>query len=235
MFFFAALRAFSIATCVSSALPVPRPIRPFLSPATSATESVYCWGDDTYGQIGNGKFLGVYTSPQLIPKVKLSVVRSGKGGHICGLTDAGQAYCWGNNDSGQVGIGTVGASVGVPTKVDTSHALNKKLIFKDITMGEAHTCGVDQESYVYCWGDNAYGQLGVGTFDNGLYYPVKPVTIVDYDGHEEYLKVKKVSAGANHTCFIDLNNKTWCTGRGQGGQLGLNSRYDQAYPQLINP
>src|SRR5213076_1954999 len=77
----------------------------------------------------------------------------------------GAAYCWGYNESGQLGVGTsegphtcrYGSCSADPVPVVTG------LRWVSITAGGAHTCGLTPGGEAYCWGSNAYGQLGIGT------------------------------------------------------------------------
>ena len=81
---------------------------------------------------------------------------SAGGRHTCGLTARGEAYCWGDNSSGQLGNGTVAASA-TPVRVRSVGA------FESLSAGYIHTCAITTEGAVYCWGSNVDGQLGSGT------------------------------------------------------------------------
>jgi alpha-tubulin suppressor-like RCC1 family protein len=85
--------------------------------------------------------------------------------HTCALTTAGLAYCWGNNDFGQLGNGSTDPS-SAPVPVSLS------LTFQSISAGETFSCGVTTAGVAYCWGDNEYGQLGVSGL-TGSSVPVK--------------------------------------------------------------
>ena len=73
--------------------------------------------------------------------------------HACALTSAGGAYCWGNNQFGQLGDSTV-TSRADPTTVVGG------LSFKSISAGVAHTCGITSDGSVACWGLNVAGEQG---------------------------------------------------------------------------
>ncbi len=73
--------------------------------------------------------------------------------HVCGLTAAGEAYCWGNNSNGQLGDNsTINATNPV--------AVSGSLSFRAISAGSTHTCGITTADEVFCWGLNNAGQLG---------------------------------------------------------------------------
>ncbi|HEY0841023.1 MAG TPA: Ig-like domain-containing protein, partial [Vulgatibacter sp.] len=77
------------------------------------------------------------------------------GEHTCYLDGSGEVWCWGNNDLGQLGIGSTGAAEYTPVRAAPG------MFFKSIAAGEHHTCGVDLNSQVYCWGSNGDLQLGL--------------------------------------------------------------------------
>jgi alpha-tubulin suppressor-like RCC1 family protein len=76
--------------------------------------------------------------------------------HSCGLTEGNRIFCWGANESGQLGNGT-NSSEKVPVEVKTEERFTK------LAAGGAHTCAISSDGVMYCWGRNAQGQLGDGT------------------------------------------------------------------------
>ncbi len=74
--------------------------------------------------------------------------------HSCGVTTSLKAYCWGTNTNGQLGDGTTARRL---RPVAVAPTLN----FAQLGTRGTHTCGVQKDTGVgYCWGSNAYGQLG---------------------------------------------------------------------------
>ena len=127
---------------------------------------VYCWGSDAEGQIGVGgaadlcggtSHVRCALAPEKvsIPSPAVFTLVSAGEMHTCGLTDSLQAYCWGDDSNGQLGIGGGPAS--------TAKAVKTDLRFVAVSSGTSHTCGVAVGGAAWCWGDNADGELGTGT------------------------------------------------------------------------
>jgi hypothetical protein len=82
---------------------------------------------------------------------------SAGGSHTCGVTTDAAAYCWGSNDHGQLGDGTMS------DRQATAVPVTGGFSFASVSAGGDHTCGVTANGAGYCWGTNGHGQLGDGT------------------------------------------------------------------------
>ena len=138
----------------------------------TADDEVYCWGRNVDQQLGVelpvnecSGFFPFPCSPRPVKLVTSLAFRSITAGadHTCGLTWEGQAFCWGRNESAQLGIGGVTASQGTPQPVSGGHR------FAVVGAGNSHTCGVSTDRILFCWGDNLFWQLGIGP--QGIYSP----------------------------------------------------------------
>ncbi|NBT26313.1 MAG: hypothetical protein EBT09_07120, partial [Actinobacteria bacterium] len=80
----------------------------------------------------------------------------------------GTAYCWGLNDTGELGDGTSGTNGPFAANRLVPVAVGGGLSFKALAAGGGHTCGLATDGRAYCWGWNSSGQLGVGPSGNWL-------------------------------------------------------------------
>ena len=123
--------------------------------------TLFCWGENTNGEIGNGT-----TADQLTPTSVGSAQTwqsiSAGGSHTCALTASLEAYCWGKNLYGQLGDDANSNRL-TPTAVSGGHT------WRSIFGGENHTCAVTNSEQAYCWGSNANGRLGIGTSTDHAY------------------------------------------------------------------
>lgn len=166
--------------------------------------SAYCWGDNASGQLGDGN-LGTSQPVPVSVAGGLTYNNVSAGDqHTCGVGTDDLAYCWGANDQGQLGAGTIGGGSDVPVLVTDS------ITFMAVFAGDNHTCGWAQDSAAYCWGDNADGQLGDGNL--GVDSP-SPVAV------QGGTRFQWLDAGARHNCGIDPAGTVLCWGANEAGQL----------------
>ena len=201
--------------------------------AIASDNQAYCWGSNTYGQIGDGTSGTNYLVPSA---VDTSGVLSGKTikaisigtTHTCAIASDNKAYCWGGNSNGQIGDGTTGTNRLVPVAVSTSGVLAGKTLVS-ISAGAYHTCVVDSNGAAYCWGTGGSGRLGNNsTSDSNV--PVAVNTAGALSGKT----ILSISAGHYHTCAIASDNQAYCWGSNTNGQLGNNSTTQSTVPVAVN-
>jgi alpha-tubulin suppressor-like RCC1 family protein/uncharacterized protein YjdB len=134
----------------------------------------------------------------------------------CALSPAGRAYCWGDNDAGQLGDGTTQDST-------EPVAVAGNLTFAQIATGQQHTCGVTTAGAAYCWGSNAFGQLGDGSTTGSLV----PVAV------SGGLSFTRIALGNSHSCALTSGGSAYCWGSNFAGQLGDGSTTDRTAPTLV--
>ncbi|MHB1313457.1 MAG: hypothetical protein ACYC3L_15675 [Gemmatimonadaceae bacterium] len=143
--------------------------------------TAYCWGLNAHGQLGRSTAgagnaaRDSSAAPVVLAGVAFARLFAGKY-HTCGLTATGDAWCWGRNDYGQLGgnTGVLPFNTGTSTPVHVAGGP-----FRSLSLGELFTCGVtgspttdylgasSSAGTVYCWGDNSFGQLGIGSASGG--------------------------------------------------------------------
>jgi len=168
-----------------------------------AEGQVYCWGDNTVGQLGDGDRLSRPFAVRVEGGVESFTQVVAGSSHTCALTSTGSAYCWGANSEGQLGDGTRFVRL-TPVAVDQPAA------FVSLTAGTAHTCGLTAGGVAYCWGSNVDGQLGDGTTATRLV----PNEVADDR------RFASLTAGPNHTCGLTDEQHALCWGNDDIGQLG---------------
>ena len=168
--------------------------------ALTATGTVYCWGYNANGQLGNGSTTNANTPTAIAAGAPLFASLAAGIEHTCGLTPAHVAYCWGKNAVGQLGIGTTTDSRS-PAMVATS------LTFQALASGQEHVCGLPTtESDVSCWGNNSVGQIGDGTTTSRT--SPAATTFVS------------LTAGESHACGLAASGRVYCWGKNDRSQLG---------------
>jgi alpha-tubulin suppressor-like RCC1 family protein len=142
--------------------------------------------------------------------------------HTCGLTTAGEAWCWGLGSDGQLGEGAL-VNRDVPVKVSGSYTFTDITTVPTITARSYHTCAATTDGDAYCWGSGWGGQLGNGaTADQTTPVPVSGG-----------ISFAELSAGDGHTCGLDRDGQGWCWGYGGNGQLGTGSTSDRLTPAAV--
>ena len=175
--------------------------------------SLYCWGDDSYGQLARGGVSGLdsWTPVYVDFGAGVTVAQINLGDqHLCAIVDNGSVYCWGRNANG--GLGNGSASFADPTSTPSWVDLGTGRTAVAVSAGGFHTCAIVDNGSVYCWGANYYGQVGDGTTTD-VYTP----QWVDLGVGRTAIAV---SAGYQHTCAILDNSSTVCWGSDYSGQLG---------------
>lgn len=130
------------------------------------SELTLCWGANDRGQSGTGLPDSAVLVPTFVAgSLNLVAVTAGSA-FTCGVTETGDAYCWGANDRGQLGDSTR-TDRPAPTLVKGG------LHFQSLSAGDQHVCGVTVEGLIYCWGDGTSGQLGVSPPQSLSAFPIR--------------------------------------------------------------
>src|SRR5262249_45407854 len=129
----------------------------------------WCWGENGWGQLGNGTFTTAAAPVQVAPGTTWSMVAAGAN-WTCAIRSDDTLWCWGADSYGTLGLGFPGATRSLPTQVGTQHDWT----CVDASGGaEELTCGI-RSGELWCWGQNVSGFV-----THGLAALTTPVTVVD--------------------------------------------------------
>ena len=150
-------------------------------------------------------------------------------GYVCAVALDGRVYCWGSNSNGKIGSGNTSSAL-VPSAVKISGALVGKVI-KQIEPSSAgnHSCVIASDDKAYCWGHNGFGQLGNNNTVNSL----TPVA-VDTAGVLASKTIKQIASGGISSCVIASDDKAYCWGSNNFGQLGNGNLKNSSTPTPVS-
>lgn len=183
---------------------------------------VSCWGRNQFGQLGYGRTENLgdgepVTSFGYVTLGGLATRISAGGDHTCAVLVGGAVRCWGDNTYGQLGKGHTD-NVGDDETVYSAGNVNlgSGVVVKDLALGDYHSCALTSAGAVKCWGNNGSGQLGYGhTISLGDNESLATLENVSLTG-----PVRKIAAGAYHTCAVTETGAARCWGATYYGQLG---------------
>lgn len=185
--------------------------------AIGTDQAVYCWGDNKYGELGDGT-----DADRAVPTkaaVSGQFVMVGTGNHLtCALEKSGSVWCWGSNEYGALGNAGSTTLNRVPAQVSGLSATA-------IAVGATHVCALLNGGAVSCWGNNGSGQIAqsTGVASSSLPHQVSGVPAL-----------VAITAGGRMTCGIADLGKVWCWGADKG-DLGIGSGNGaQPIPTLVN-
>jgi len=177
----------------------------------------YCWGLNWTGNLGDGTQLD-RTAPTLVAgSLRFRQIDAGQY-HTCARSyPENYVYCWGQNNKGQLGDGTT-TNRSRPVRVLGSRQ------FRQVSVGDYHTCGVTSADQAFCWGWNHRAQLGDST---QVGRRARPTLVAG--GH----LFRQVDAGHDVTCAVTTEDRAFCWGDGRYGQLGNGQTYLSFWPRAV--
>ncbi|WP_193749590.1 RCC1 domain-containing protein [Rhodococcus triatomae] len=174
--------------------------------ARSLDGEVRCWGDNYFGQLGNG-LSGGSLSPVKVVEIDSATQLSVGSGSACAVVGQGAVRCWGENTSGQLGNGLTTNSP-VPVGVVGLNGVSQ------VAVGAGNACALVSGD-VWCWGDNSIGQLATG----GQVSSPVPLKVPGLSG------VRSIAAGATHMCAVLADRTAKCWGNNLQGQVGDGAKH----------
>ena len=218
--------------------------------ALSEDGTISCWGNNSFGQLGNGQSAEVWYDRSADSAVPVEVAGitdataiSAGYEHSCALHQDGTISCWGNNEEGQLGNGQSGYTGEpsdpiyedgdfsyFPIEIESSLPVKVKGITNAtaIAIGGEHSCALHQDGTISCWGNNEEGQLGNGQSGDDWYdrsahsaVPVEVASITD---------ATAIATGRKHSCALHEGGTISCWGSNRGDQLGSKQIAESSVP-----
>lgn len=169
--------------------------------------SLWCWGGNGNGQIGNNSTVIQNTPLHIQTSQTWKHVAVGRW-HTCAIRSDNTLWCWGGNGAGRTGLNTSTGNTLNPTQVSGGGS------WKTLSLGHDHSCGIKADDTLWCWGTNASGRTGLNTTAGSTLVP----TQVSGGG-----SWKSVSLGYWTSCAIKSDDTLHCWGSNQYGGTGMNT------------
>jgi len=214
-----AILLFLVASLASAtALAVTPPIMAGLNHnlALKTDGTVWAWGDNAYGQLGDGTTSTESAIPvQVAGLTGVTAIAAG-GYHSLALKNDGTVWAWGYNFYGQLGAGTTTDSA-IPVQVAGLTGVTA------VAADDYHSLALKNDGTVWAWGNNAYGSLGDGTTTNSA----TPVQVAGLSG------ANAIAAGFYHSLALKNDGTVWTWGNNFYGQLGDGTTTNSATPVQV--
>jgi alpha-tubulin suppressor-like RCC1 family protein len=185
------------------------------SMAIKSDGTLWAWGSNSYGQLGDGSNTYRY-SPVQVGSATNWVAVAGGALHSLAIKSDGTLWAWGYNLQGQLGVGD-GASRNTPVQVGTATD------WMTVASGSQHSLAIKSDGTLWAWGFSSYGQLGDGSTTN-RYAPVQVGAASNWTA---------VDGGLEHSLAINNAGTLWAWGRNIKGQLGDGSNSDRSSPVQV--
>jgi len=183
--------------------------------------TIQCWGDNGYGERGDGTAYTSMSSSTVMGITNAISVSAGND-HCCAVLSDNTIQCWGRGTSGQLGNGATtfyGPPYGSSTPVTVAGITNAIAV----TAGGSYTCAILSDGTVQGWGANNYGELGNGTTTSSSV----PVSVADITN------AMAIATGYDNTCVLLRGGSVQCWGYNQNGQLGDGTTTNRTTPVTV--
>jgi alpha-tubulin suppressor-like RCC1 family protein len=182
--------------------------------ALKSDGTIWSWGWNGLGQLGDGSFTDRYTPVQVNGLGSVTAL-GGRGYHSLAIKTDGTVWTWGYNVAGELGYDT-SSSPCPPPMFNFCSSLPGQVMglsqVMTVTGGYVHSLAVLSDQTLRAWGGNSDGQLGNG--DASYLSSMLPVTV------SGLMNVSQVSAGWKHSLALKTDGTVWAWGRNDRGEVG---------------
>lgn len=182
--------------------------------------NIWAWGDNRYGQLGNGqRVVPEQPRPSQVTIGREYVAIAAGNDVSLAIDSTGRLYAWGLNNASQLGIGSGGAS-----EYLAPQAIIPAERFTQVSAGREFAIALDTGGRVWAWGSNADGRTGTGSADDTIKTP-QPIASDQTFTH--------IAAGADHALAIDSDGDIWAWGQNAYGQVGVLDGGPTTLPRAV--
>lgn len=183
--------------------------------------TVYTCGCNDLGQLGHDKTRKKPEQVVALDAQNIVAVSCGEA-HTVALNDKGQVFAWGQASDGQLGLSNMEECIRVPRNIKSLSEVH----VVQVTCGYRHSLALSRSGQIFSWGQNKYGQLGLGKEGPGVLTPQVVQSLLG-------IPFAQISAGGAHSFGLTLSGAVFGWGRNKFGQLGLNDNRDRCAPCLL--
>ena len=206
--------------------------------AVKSNGKVVCWGEGALGRLGTTSTTlrsypwyvsDVDTRNSTTDYLHLEGVTQMSSGlkHNCAVRVDGGVVCWGSGAKGQLGTGSVSNAFS-PRDVQVGDPAENLKGIVQVSAGEAHTCALNYQGQIYCWGDGADNRL-TGSNDGSSH-----LAILAENDDSPIIDLEAVVAGDKHTCVLGIDKQVYCWGSGDSGSLGHSEDLGSSDPVSVS-
>jgi uncharacterized repeat protein (TIGR02543 family) len=203
------------------------------SAALTSNGRLFAWGDNDYGQLGDGTTINKSTPTEIRNRFILAtgdkIISVSLGYlHSAALTSNGRLFTWGWNYSGQLGDGTT-SNKSNPREITSRFSLATGDQIIQVSLGYDYSAALTSSGRLFTWGSNGYGRLGDGTTTSKL----TPTEITNRFILATGDKIISVSLGEYHSAALTSSGRLFAWGDNDYGQLGDGTTINKSTPTEI--
>ena len=205
--------------------------------ALQADGTLWAWGDNSFGQLGNPVLVAGSNTPRQV--VKLIPPQANPGwnsswlaiaaglGHSLALQADGTLWAWGNNAAGQLGDGTT-INRQVPTQIPATQPVSAANGWTTIAAGDTYSMARQVDGTLWTWGNDSRGQLGNGSSDPDPLHPTShPTPVREKSNATDWVTA---GGGGSHAIALKASGNLWAWGDNGKGQLGSGNTIARNIP-----
>ncbi|XP_047668032.1 probable E3 ubiquitin-protein ligase HERC4 isoform X3 [Tachysurus fulvidraco] len=183
--------------------------------------TVYTCGCNDLGQLGHDRARKKPEQVMALDAQNIVAVSCGEA-HTLALSDKGQVFAWGQASDGQLGLSSMEECMRVPRTIKSLSEVH----VVQVSCGYRHSLALSRRGHIFSWGQNRYGQLGLGKEGPCI---LTPQVIQSLQG----IPFAQISAGGAHSFALTMSGAVFGWGQNKFGQLGLNDNKDRCFPTLL--